>query len=88
MKASRNPAHAATAQMCFAGVIGLPGDTVEMTRAVTMAAVVLGSRVSARVAPRFLYDAQGSALYAAICQLDEYYPPRVTHESVPRPKQP
>jgi dimethylhistidine N-methyltransferase len=30
----------------------------------------------ARIAPKFFYDAQGSALYEAICRLDEYYPPR------------
>lgn len=28
----------------------------------------------ARTAPKFLYDAQGSALYGAICTLAEYYP--------------
>lgn len=28
------------------------------------------------IAPKFLYDAQGCALYQAICQLDEYYPVR------------
>jgi dimethylhistidine N-methyltransferase len=31
----------------------------------------------ATVSPKFLYDEQGSALYEAICALDEYYPPRV-----------
>ena len=31
----------------------------------------------ATVSPKFLYDEQGSALYEAICTLDEYYPPRV-----------
>jgi dimethylhistidine N-methyltransferase len=31
----------------------------------------------ARVAPKFFYDRQGSALYEAICALDEYYLPRV-----------
>lgn len=30
----------------------------------------------ARIAPKFFYDAQGSALYEAICRLQEYYPPR------------
>ncbi|MED5618391.1 L-histidine N(alpha)-methyltransferase [Ideonella sp. BN130291] len=30
----------------------------------------------ARIPPKFFYDAQGSALYEAICALDEYYPPR------------
>lgn len=30
----------------------------------------------ARINPKFFYDAQGCALYEAICQLDEYYPPR------------
>jgi dimethylhistidine N-methyltransferase len=28
------------------------------------------------IAPKFLYDAQGVALYQAICRLDEYYPVR------------
>lgn len=28
------------------------------------------------IAPKFLYNAQGCALYQAICQLDEYYPVR------------
>jgi dimethylhistidine N-methyltransferase len=31
----------------------------------------------ARTSPKFFYDAQGSALYEAICRLDEYYLPRV-----------
>lgn len=30
----------------------------------------------ARISPKFFYDAQGSALYEAICRLQEYYPPR------------
>jgi dimethylhistidine N-methyltransferase len=30
----------------------------------------------AHVEPRFFYDAQGCALFGAICQLDEYYPTR------------
>lgn len=30
----------------------------------------------ARIAPKYFYDAMGCALYAAICQLDEYYPTR------------
>lgn len=30
----------------------------------------------ARISPKFFYDTQGSALYEAICALDEYYPPR------------
>jgi L-histidine N-alpha-methyltransferase len=29
------------------------------------------------ISPKFLYDEQGSALYEAICTLDEYYPPRI-----------
>jgi len=32
---------------------------------------------AARISPKFFYDAQGCALYEAICRLDEYYPPRV-----------
>jgi dimethylhistidine N-methyltransferase len=28
------------------------------------------------ISPKFFYDAQGSALYGAICALQEYYPPR------------
>jgi dimethylhistidine N-methyltransferase len=31
----------------------------------------------AHTAPKFFYDAQGSALYEAIVALDEYYPPRL-----------
>ncbi|MEW6707150.1 MAG: L-histidine N(alpha)-methyltransferase [Pseudomonadota bacterium] len=31
----------------------------------------------ARTAPKFFYDAQGSALYEAICALEEYYLPRL-----------
>jgi dimethylhistidine N-methyltransferase len=31
----------------------------------------------ATIAPKFFYDEQGSALYEAICALDEYYPPRL-----------
>nr|WP_297350485.1 L-histidine N(alpha)-methyltransferase [uncultured Caldimonas sp.] len=30
----------------------------------------------ARISPKFFYDAQGCALYSAICELDEYYPTR------------
>lgn len=30
----------------------------------------------ARIAPKFFYDAQGCALYGAICELTEYYPTR------------
>ncbi len=29
-----------------------------------------------RIAPKYFYDALGSALFTAICQLDEYYPTR------------
>jgi dimethylhistidine N-methyltransferase len=31
----------------------------------------------ATIAPKFFYDEQGSALYEAICALEEYYPPRL-----------
>lgn len=31
----------------------------------------------AHIAPKFFYDTQGSALYEAICALDEYYLPRI-----------
>jgi dimethylhistidine N-methyltransferase len=31
----------------------------------------------ARISPKFFYDAQGCALYEAICALQEYYPPRL-----------
>ncbi|KAF0813983.1 Histidine N-alpha-methyltransferase [Andreprevotia sp. IGB-42] len=30
----------------------------------------------ARISPKFFYDAQGCAIYGAICTLDEYYPTR------------
>lgn len=30
----------------------------------------------ARIAPKFFYDPLGAALFTAICELDEYYPPR------------
>lgn len=36
---------------------------------------------SARIAPKYFYDRLGSALFAAICQLEEYYPTR-TERSV------
>lgn len=32
---------------------------------------------AARIAPKYFYDELGCALYAAICRLPEYYPPRV-----------
>jgi dimethylhistidine N-methyltransferase len=35
----------------------------------------------ARIAPKFFYDAQGCALYEALCQLDEYYPPRAESQA-------
>ena len=28
------------------------------------------------IAPKFFYDAQGSCLFDAICELEEYYPTR------------
>ncbi len=31
---------------------------------------------SAHIEPKYFYDEQGCALYAAVCQLDEYYPTR------------
>ena len=31
----------------------------------------------ARTSPKFFYDEQGSALFTAICELDEYYPTRI-----------
>lgn len=34
------------------------------------------SQRPARIAPKFLYDALGSRLFDAICELDEYYPTR------------
>lgn len=34
-------------------------------------------RAPARLPPRYFYDAQGNALYAAICHLEEYYPVRL-----------
>ncbi len=36
----------------------------------------LGAPGGMRIAPKFFYDAMGSALFTAICQLDEYYPTR------------
>jgi dimethylhistidine N-methyltransferase len=33
----------------------------------------------ARIEPKYFYDPLGCALYAAICQLDEYYPTRTEH---------
>ena len=40
--------------------------------------LVAGLRQSpARISPKHFYDEQGSALYEAICALEEYYPPRV-----------
>ncbi|GAA4327932.1 L-histidine N(alpha)-methyltransferase [Pigmentiphaga soli] len=37
-------------------------------------------RRSARIDPKFLYDAQGCVLFSAICELDEYYPTRTERE--------
>lgn len=34
------------------------------------------SAPAAQIAPKYFYDRLGSALFAAICQLDEYYPTR------------
>ena len=34
----------------------------------------------ASIEPKYFYDEQGCALYAAICQLDEYYPTRTERE--------
>ena len=51
---------------------GLPtqGDTLDE--------LVSGLQESpARISPKYFYDEQGSALYEAICTLQEYYPPRV-----------
>ena len=34
------------------------------------------SQVQKRISPKYFYDAQGSALFDQICELDEYYPTR------------
>lgn len=42
------------------------------------AALIAGLvRSPASIPPKYFYDAQGCALYAAICELEEYYPTRV-----------
>ena len=43
-------------------------------RAAARAELIEGlSRPQARIAPKYFYDALGSKLFEAICQLDEYY---------------
>jgi len=50
---------------------------IEQDPAGARRALVAGLRASpARIAPRYLYDALGCALYGAICELPEYYPTR------------
>lgn len=45
--------------------------------AAARAKLVAGLRARpAHIEPKYFYDAMGCALYAAICQLDEYYPTR------------
>lgn len=41
-------------------------------------------RAPASLPPRYFYDAQGNALYAAICLLEEYYPTRLEREITAR----
>ncbi len=38
------------------------------------------AQAAAQIAPKFFYDRLGSALFAAICQLEEYYPTRTERE--------
>jgi uncharacterized SAM-dependent methyltransferase len=47
----------------------------------------LGAR-QATISPKFLYDALGSKLFEAICELPEYYPTRTeaAHLRAPRPR--
>ena len=52
--------------------------------------VELAAALSGRppaIPPKFFYDALGSALFAAICELDEYYPTRTEAEILERHRQ-
>ncbi len=52
-------------------------DRLVTDPAVERAALVRGLRTTpAAIPPRYFYDALGCALYAAICELPEYYPTR------------
>ncbi|MGH8801963.1 MAG: L-histidine N(alpha)-methyltransferase, partial [Casimicrobiaceae bacterium] len=53
----------------------LPDETTERG---LLAAGLLA--VPASIAPRYFYDAAGCALFAAICELPEYYPTRTEAE--------
>ncbi len=58
---------------------GLPRVVVQATidEAADRAALRAGLIATpAHSAPKFFYDAQGSSLFTAICELDEYYPTR------------
>jgi len=53
-------------------------DCLQRDAAADRAALVAALlRSPASIAPKYFYDAQGCALFGAICELDEYYPPRV-----------
>lgn len=56
-------------------------DEAEEARQALAEDVLVGlSETPKRLSSRFFYDAQGSALFQAITDLDEYYPTRVEHE--------
>jgi dimethylhistidine N-methyltransferase len=52
-------------------------DRLKIDAAAERQKLVAGLRNSpATIEPKYFYDEQGCAIYAAICQLDEYYPTR------------
>lgn len=52
-------------------------DHLHIDEAAERANLIAGLRAShATIEPKYFYDELGCALYAAICQLDEYYPTR------------
>ena len=52
-------------------------DRLHIDRAAEISRLIGGLRTSpATIEPKYFYDPLGCALYAAICQLDEYYPTR------------
>ncbi len=52
-------------------------DQLHVDHAAEIARLIAGLRAtSATIEPKYFYDPQGCALYAAICLLDEYYPTR------------
>ena len=55
-------------RMVVQATVGEAGDRAEFSAGLLA--------TPARISPKFFYDEQGSALFTAICELDEYYPTR------------